>query len=110
MALAPSAAADPAASLTEPMLDAGAEAGAGPVTICTVMKNPDGSFSLQGAAPTAMEGEAPAEAAPQTFDSAGPLLNAINDLLEGASGTEGDPRQQAFNSGYGGAPNGTPTR
>jgi hypothetical protein len=110
MARAPMAAIDAAAAFEEPMVDADA-AEAGPVTICTVMKNPDGSFSLQGAAPTAMEGEAAAEpAAPQTFDSAGPLLNAINDLLEGATGAEGDPRQQAFMGGYGAGPSGTPTR
>ncbi len=115
MALAPTAAADPAAPPADSMMmdDAGAapEATSSKV-LGTIMLNDDGSFQLvTGDEPEAAEPGETAEQAPsQRFDSAGPLLNAINDLLEGAAGAEGNPRQQAFNDGYGTAPNGTPTR
>lgn len=120
MARAPMMAADAAAPDSAMMMDAGggeATAEAGPRVLGTILQYPDGSFGLQAGdelepaeAAGGMPGEAPAPAAPQTFNSAGPLLNAINDLLEGASGAEGNPREQAFNSGYGATPNGTPTR
>lgn len=91
----------------DPML--GDEA-AGPVVVCKIVKNPDGSFLLvEGDGPIApeapIEGEAPmdpaaAEPMGQTFDSAGPLLKGVLDLVQGSD--PDDAMGTEFSSGFNG--------
>lgn len=96
--------------------------GAGATVLCTILDNGDGTFQLvQGDEPesgdggddTAMSGEASEGMPPaaggvaaspqgQSFDSPGPLLKAVLDLLKAAEEKSGGGAEANFQAGYSG--------
>lgn len=102
--------------------DAAPDDSGGPTVLCTIMDNGDGTFQLvQGDEPeagdggddTAMSGEASEGMPPaaggvaespqgQSFDSPGPLLKAVLDLLKAAEEKSGGGAEAQFQAGYSG--------
>lgn len=98
--------------------DAAPEDDGSPSVLCTIMDNHDGTFSLvvgdepdtedDGLSGEAAEGQPPAAGgvAPQpagkSFDSPGPLLKEVLDLLKAAEEKSGGGAEDNFNAGYNG--------
>lgn len=89
----------------------------GPVVLCTIMDNGDGTFQLikgdeeDGGEEDGMSGEAAegmppaaggvaARPAGESFDSPGPLLKAVLDMLKEAEDRNGGSAQENFNAGF----------
>lgn len=118
----------PAAAPDMPMDDTAPAPGADDMgdqsgqVLCTVLKNPDGGYTLMagdeedgGASPPEAGGEmggdmAPAKPEGQTFSEPGALLKAVLDILTKDQESGSGPAQGHFEAGYSGDSAPTPKK
>ncbi len=98
----------PGGDMATPGASEDAPAAAGPTVLATIMQNPDGSFQLtKGDEPEPGEGDEGATPG-QSYDSPGPLLKAVLDIIQGAQSAGEGSAEDNFQAGFKGGSAGTP--